>query len=77
MNSSLVNCLMLALAAAIAAAASALLAGWGWLPALALYCAAGSATLVSAALAVSASEANRAPARRRVARVSEQDPSYA
>lgn len=67
MNRSLVLCLALSTATALAASVAALSAGWGWLPALAVYSGVGSTSLVAcAALLAWASDlvASAAPARR-------------
>lgn len=76
MTRSLVICLLLSGLAGIAATAAALVAGWGWLAAFAIYSAAGSASLM-AALAVQASAPSpvrAAPARDRRAK---EKPAYA
>lgn len=52
MTRSLVICLMLAVTTALVAAVAALVAGWGLIAALGLYCAFGSTSLVVAAIAV-------------------------
>lgn len=57
MNRTLVICLLVAVLAGLVATCSALLAGWGWLAAFALYSATGSASLIAALAALSEPQA--------------------
>jgi hypothetical protein len=75
MTHSLVICLLLALMTAIVAAAAALIAGWGWLAALAVYSLTGSVSLLAAAVAMRARDHKPAPAA--MPRAAKDEPAFA